>query len=349
MSDEILAFAEGGVGRLRLNRPKAIHALNEPMCRAMADQLVMWTRDPAMELVLLDHADGRGFCAGGDVRAAAESARADGAAARSFFYAEYQLNHLLFTYAKPVVSFLDGIVMGGGVGIGLPAAYRVATERTVFAMPEATIGLFPDVGAGRYLSRLPGRLGQYLALTAARLDGADVHAIGLATHYIASDALEAVKAKLLAAPNEVASILNAASTAPPDSSILARRAEIDRLFAGETLEAVIAALAADGGEWAGRELAGLRTKSPQSCKVALRLLREAAARSDFADEMRAEYALAVHICMRPDFIEGVRALLIDKDNTPRWDPATPEGVTDTLLDTIFAPLPQAEQWQPLIL
>jgi enoyl-CoA hydratase len=347
MSDEILAFVEGKVGRLRLNRPKAIHALNEPMCRAMMDALVQWRSDPDVELVLLDHADGRGFCAGGDVRAVAESGKDDGVAARSFFHTEYQLNHLLFTYAKTVVSFLDGIVMGGGVGIGLPAKYRVATERTMFAMPEATIGLFPDVGGGWYLSRLPGRLGQYLALTAARLDGADAKAIGLATHYIPSDVLEDVKAKLVADPRDAEAILDAASVVSPDATILAQRGEIDRLFAADTLEEVLAALEADGGEWAHKVLAGLRTKSPQSCKVALRLLREGGRRTNFAEEMGAEYGLAAHVSMRHDFIEGVRALLVDKDNAPRWDPATPEGVTETMLDTIFSALPADEAWQPL--
>jgi enoyl-CoA hydratase len=347
MTDEVLAFTEGKVGRLRLNRPKAIHALNEAMCRAMMEALVAWRSDPAVELVLLDHADGRGFCAGGDVRAVAESGKSDGVAARAFFHAEYQLNHLLFTYAKPVVSFLDGIVMGGGVGIGLPAKYRVATERTMFAMPEATIGLFPDVGGGWYLSRLPGRLGQYLALTAARLDGADAKAIGLATHYIPAEALEDVKARLIADPRNAASILDAASAAPPEAPILAQRGEIDRLFAADTVEEILAALETDEGEWARRTLAGLRTKSPQSCKVALRLLRDGAARTDFADEMRVEYGLAAHVSMRHDFIEGVRALLVDKDNAPIWNPPTPEGVTETMLDTIFAPLPADEAWQPL--
>ena len=347
MTDEILAFTEGKVGRLRLNRPKAIHALNEGMCGAMMDALIAWRSDPDVELVLLDHAEGRGFCAGGDVRAVAESGKGDGVAARSFFHAEYQLNHLLFTYAKPVVSFLDGIVMGGGVGIGLPARYRIATERTMFAMPEATIGLFPDVGGGWYLSRLPGRLGQYLALTAARLDGADARAIGLATHYIPSDALEEVKAGLVADPRGVEAILDAASVVAPEAPILAQRADIDRLFAADTLEGILAALAADPGEWAQKTLAGLRTKSPQSCKVALRLLRDGATRTDFADEMRAEYGLAAHVAMRPDFIEGVRALLVDKDNAPVWNPATPEGVTDTMLDTIFAPMPPGEEWEPL--
>jgi enoyl-CoA hydratase len=347
MTDEILAFTEGKVARLRLNRPKPIHALNEAMCHAMIAALTDWRADMNVEAVLLDHAEGRGFCAGGDVRMAAESGKADGAAARAFFGTEYQLNHLLFTYAKPVVAFMDGIVMGGGVGIGLPARYRVATERTMFAMPEATIGLFPDVGGGWYLSRLPGRIGQYLALTAARLNGAEAKALGLATHYVPSDALEGVKAAIAAEPQRIEAILDAASVAAPDAPILALREPIDRLFAADTLEEILAAIEADGGAWAGATLAGLRTKSPQSCKVALRLLREGALRTDFADEMRVEYGVAAHVCQRPDFIEGVRALLVDKDNAPRWDPPTPEGVTDHMLDTIFGPLPDGEAWEPL--
>jgi len=317
------------------------------MCRAMIDALVSWRDDPAVEAILIDHAEGRGFCAGGDVRAAAESGKVDGAAARAFFGTEYRLNHLLFTYAKPIVAFMDGIVMGGGVGLALPARYRVATERTIFAMPEATIGLFPDVGGGWYLSRLPGRLGQYLALTAARLDGAEMSALGLATHYLPSDALDGVKAAIAADPQDIAAILDGAAIVVPDAAILARRGDIDRLFAADRFEDILTALVADGGDWAARELAGLRTKSPQTCKVALRLLRESLARTDFADEMRAEYAIAAHVCQRHDFVEGVRALLIDKDNAPRWDPATPEGATDHLLDTIFAPLPEGEGWEPL--
>jgi enoyl-CoA hydratase len=347
MTHEIQALVEGKIGRLRLNRPKAIHALSLDMCRAMIDALVAWRSDAAVELVLLDHAEGRGFCAGGDVRAVAESGKGDGEEARAFFHTEYQLNHLLFTFAKPVVSFLDGIVMGGGVGIGLPAKYRIATERTTFAMPEATIGLFPDVGGGWYLSRLPGRLGQYLALTAARLNGADMHAIGLATHYIPSDALDGVKAAIAADPRAVEAVLNAASVEPSPAPILAQRPDIDRLFAADILEDILAALAADPGEWAQAVLAGLRTKSPLSCKIALRLLSEGAVRSNFGDEMQLEYCLAAHVCQRHDFIEGVRALLIDKDNAPRWDPATPDGVTETVLDTIFAPLPPDQAWEPL--
>ena len=347
MPDEILAFTAGKIGRLRLNRPKPIHALNEAMCHAMTDALVAWREDLAIEAILLDHADGRGFCAGGDVRAAAESGKVDGAAARAFFGTEYRLNHLLFTFAKPIVSFMDGIVMGGGVGIALPARYRIATERTVFAMPEATIGLFPDVGGGWYLSRLPGRIGQYLALTAARIGGAEAKALGLATHYVPSDALESMKAAITAEPQRLEEILDAADVAAGETPILDQRDSIDRLFAADTLEEILAALEADSSEWASTTLAGLRTKSPQSCKVALRLRHEGATRATFADEMRAEYGIAAHVCQRHDFIEGVRALLIDRENAPQWDPATPEGVTDAMLDTIFGPLPDGEEWEPL--
>ena len=348
MTDDVIAAVEGRVGRLRLNRPRALHALTEPMCAAMTDALLAWRGDERVDAVLIDHAQGRGFCAGGDVRAAAESGRGDGELARRFFGTEYRLNHLLFVYAKPIAAVMDGVVMGGGVGVALPARYRIATERTLFAMPEATIGLFPDVGAGRYLSRLPGRLGPFLALTAARLDGADCLAAGLASHFVPGARLDALKQALLDRPAvDWPGLLAEAGEAAGPGPLAALRPDIDRLFAADTLEDILAALEADNGAWAAETLAGLRAKSPLSCKVALRLLREAAVRGDFGDEMRAEYGVAAHLCQRPDFAEGVRALLVDKDNRPRWDPATPEGVTDHMLDSIFAPLPDGEAWEPL--
>ena len=345
---EVLISVEGGVGRIRLNRPRAIHALTHGMCDTMIDALAAWRADPAIRLVLIDHAEGRGFCAGGDIRMIAESGAADGVAARAFFHREYQLNHLLFTYAKPVVAFMDGITMGGGVGISQPARYRIATERTMYAMPESGIGLFPDVGGGWYLSRLPGRTGAFLALTGARIDGAECVALGLSTHYVPSEALDDLKAKLIAAPQDADAILAAAAIAPPPAKIEGNREAIDSLFASDTLEAVIAALDSDGSEWATKELATLRSKSPQTCKVSLRLLAQGKDHTDFAEEMRVEYRVAAHICQRHDFIEGVRALIIDKDNSPKWDPPTPEGVSEHLVDQIFAPLPADEEWQPLI-
>ncbi len=341
-----ILITTGPTARIRLNRPKALHALTQSMCEAITAALLDWRGAPDVHLILLDHAEGRGFCAGGDIRMLAESGAGDGRAARDFFRAEYRMNHLLFTYAKPIVAFMDGITMGGGVGIALPASHRIATENTRLAMPETGIGLFPDVGGGWYLSRLPGQVGKFLALTGARLDGSECLALGLATHFIPADELEAVKAELAESPSEVDAILARHSAEPPPARILTNREAIDRLFVAETLEQIIADLEADGGEWAAKELATLRTKSPQSCKVALRQLREGARMVDFADEMRMEYGIAAHIVQRHDFLEGVRALIVDKDNAPRWDPATPEGVTQGRIDTIFAPVPDERAWTP---
>jgi len=343
VTDEVLTQVEGKAGRLRLNRPRAIHALTHPMCTAMIGALQGWRGDAAVEVVLIDHAEGRGFCAGGDVVQLAS----DAVAARAFFHEEYRLNHLLFTYAKPVVAFMDGVTMGGGVGISQPARYRVATENTLFAMPETGIGLFTDVGGGWYLSRLPGHMGEYLALTGARLDGAECVALGICTHYVPSEALPALKAAIAADPAAVERLLDEAAIEPPAAGILARSEEIERLFVADRYEDILAALAADKSEWAEAQLRTLGKKSPQTCKVCLRLVKDGRLRSDFADEMRAEYAVAVHVCQRPDFAEGVRALLVDRDNKPVWNPATPEGVTDQMIDTIFSPLPEDEAWTPL--
>jgi enoyl-CoA hydratase len=214
-------------------------------------------------------------------------------------------------------------------------------------MPETSIGLFPDVGGGWYLSRLPGRVGQFLALTGARLDGAECHYLGLATHYIEHAKLEETKARIAEHPERIEGILGAASTTPPDPKIAANLVLINKMFASDSLEEIFEALESEGSEWAQVELATLKAKSPESCKVGLRLLANGANMADFADEMHQEYAVAARVVQRPDFAEGVRAVLIDRDNAPRWDPADPEGVTDHMIDTIFAPLPEAEEWTPL--
>jgi len=355
MTDDVLVSVEGGVGRIRLNRPRALHALTPGMCEAIIAALLGWRADPGVVAVMIDHApapDGdpklsRGFCAGGDIAMIATSAKGDCTQAEHFFFVEYRMNHLLFVYEKPIVAFMDGITMGGGVGLSLPARHRVATERTVFAMPETGIGLFPDVGGGWFLPRLPGRVGAWLATTGSRIDGADARAIGLATRYIASDRLDAVKADILADPAALPAILDAAEGTPPPSKLVARRADIDRLFAPDRYEDIAAALEADGSDWARQQLAVLATKSPQTIKVALRQLREGAAFTDFADNMRSEYRIACHVIRRPDFVEGVRAVIFDKDNAPRWNPARPEDVTDALVDALFAPLPPDREWTPL--
>jgi enoyl-CoA hydratase len=296
---------------------------------------------------MIDHAEGRGFCAGGDVVMLARSGAGDGAEARAFFHEEYRLNHLLFTYAKPTLAFMDGITMGGGVGISQPCRFRVATENTRFAMPETAIGLFPDVGGGWYLPRLPGRSGHFLALTGARLDGAECLALGLATHYMQSLALDDLKAQILSNPERIEALLEENSTPPPPARIQSNLPLIDRLFASDDYEEILAALEADGSDWARTELETLRGKSPQACKVSLRLLYDGLRVQDFGHEMRQEYAVATRVVQRHDFVEGVRALLVDKDNRPRWQPAAPEGVSEHLIDTIFAPMPEGEEWTPL--
>lgn len=344
---DVLTSAAGRVGRIRLARPKAIHALNYEMCQAMVEALTAWAKDDAILAVIIDHAEGRGFCAGGDIRMIAESGAGDGSAARAFFRLEYQLNHQLFTYKKPIVAFMDGITMGGGVGISQPARFRVATENTKFAMPETGIGLFPDVGGGWYLSRLSGRMGEYLALTGHRLNGPECLALGLATHLVDAEQLEAVKIAIEENPASIEAALSAVTKRGENAPILGHQQAIDRLFAGATLEDIFAALEADGGEWANAQLKTLRTKSPQSMKVSLRLVREGREQTSFADEMRQEFAVGARVAMLPDFIEGVRALIVDKDNTPRWQPSTPEAVRDDAVDAIFAPLPAGEEWQPL--
>jgi enoyl-CoA hydratase len=347
VTDKILATIEGRTGRMRLNRPKAINALDLDMVRAMTRALRNWQHDLAVKLILIDHAEGRGFCAGGDVVSIAQSSQGHGEAGRAFFFEEYRLNHLMYTYPKRGVVFMDGITMGGGVGIACPCKYRIATERTLFAMPETSIGLFPDVGGGRYLSRLRGRIPQFLALTGARLDGAECVALGLATHYIPSDRLEEVKRQLIEVPEHVEAILRKASVEPPPARIVENYAIIDRCFASDRLEDILACLEEDDSEWARKELATLRTKSPTACKVSLRLLVESPLQFHFLDEMRMEYAVVVRMFRHPDFIEGVRAVLIDRDNAPKWNPPSPEAVTDAMIDHIFEPLPAAEAWTPL--
>lgn len=349
MTDDILTRIEGHAGIISLNRPGAIHALTLDMVHAMTAALLKWKKSSKVKCIIIDHAEGRGFCAGGDIAFLRNSALNDnGESGRKFFHDEYQLNHLLFTYPKPVVAFMDGITMGGGVGISQPARFRIATENTRFAMPETGIGLFPDVGGGWYLSRLEGRVGQFLALTGARLDGAECLELGLATHYLAAEALAEAKARIATEDVErIDGILGTLAAKAPEARIVGNLFDINRHFASDRYEDILASLEGDDSDWAMRELATLRTKSPQTCKVALRQLAASAGLDDFADNMRMEYRIGSRVLVRPDFAEGVRAVIVDKDNDPKWNPATAEGVSDELLDAIFAPLPPQEEWKPL--
>ncbi len=350
MSD-VLVSRDGGVGRLSLNRARALNSLTTDMCEAMSAALLEWHDDSSVEAVIIDHSPKtRGFCAGGDVAMVRQSVLEDGGVAgRAFFMAEYRLNHLLFTYPKPVITLMDGVTMGGGVGISLPATFRVATENTLFAMPEGAIGLFPDVGAGWYLPRLPGQVGKFLALTGARLDGAECLWAGIATHYCDSEDLDEARELIAQEPAAADEILRDLASNPPAARLAGNAGRIDRLFACTTLEEILAALAGDDSDWAGKELKAVASKCPTTAKVALRLLALGSGMTDFETEMELEYRLAVRMIARHDFLDGVRAVLVDKDNSAKWQPAAPIDVTDEMLESIFAPLPAGEIWTPIAL
>jgi enoyl-CoA hydratase len=344
---EVLIAIEGAVGRITLNRPQALHALTTNMCRLITDALVTWIDNSIVKLVMIDHAGERGFCAGGDIRMLAESGAGDGAAAREFFFTEYRLNTLLHDYPKPLIAFMDGVTMGGGVGISRPCRYRVATERTTFAMPETGIGLFPDVGGGWYLSRMSDHFGLWLALTGARIKAADCELVGLATDYVPSASLPQLKESIVANPTEVETLLTEFEGDAGRPDLAAHQDEIARLFAAGSVEAIVEGLKAADTDWARAQLAVMATKSPQTMKVAFRELALGGAMKRFADNMAMEYRIACRVVQRHDFLEGVRAVIVEKDNAPKWDPPTLDGVTGAMLDAIFAPLPSAEEWSPL--
>ncbi len=344
---EVLIAVEGAVGRITLNRPGALHALTTNMCRLITEALVTWIDNGIVKLVMIDHAGERGFCAGGDIRMLAESGKGDGALAREFFFTEYRLNTLLHDYPKPIIAFMDGVTMGGGVGLSRPCRFRVATERTTFAMPETGIGLFPDVGGGWYLSRMSDHIGLWLALTGARIKAADCELTCLATDYVESARLPELKAAIIHDPLAVETLLTEYEGDAGRPPLSAHQDEIARIFAGESVEAIVAALEAADSDWARAQLEVMATKSPQTMKVAFRQLQLGGAMKRFADNMAMEYRIGARVVQRHDFLEGVRAVIVDKDNAPKWDPPTLEGVTEAMLDAIFAPLPSAEEWSPL--
>ena len=345
MSDEILARAEGALGHLTLNRPKALHALSTQMCLDMIDPLLKWAADPAIGAVLLDHAEGtRGFCAGGDIRMLAESGAGDASEAREFFATEYRMNVALDEFPKPVLAIMDGVTMGGGVGLSVHGSHRVATERTLFAMPETGIGLFPDVGGGWFLPRLSGELGTWLALTGDRLKGVDVAAARVATHFLPSELVPNLMKQVASADFSVGAaemlneILRTLTHSIPAGSFEAHRAVIDTCFAFDTAEEIVAALEADGSGWALAQVKTLRSKSPETIKVALRQLREGRRLTSFRENMQMEYRIGWRKVQSHDFQEGVRAVIVDKDNAPSWSPASIEEVPPEMVDKYFEPL-----------
>jgi len=348
-SDEILFGREGGLATVTLNRPQALNAFTLDMYRRFDPMLRGWADDTRVKAVLIRGAGERAFCAGGDVRAIYEAGRGisgDRSLTADFFREEYELIRHIHRFPKPYIAIIDGITMGGGAGVSVNGAYRVATERTMLAMPETGIGLFPDVGATRFLNLCPGRIGHYLGLTGARVGAADALYCGFATHFVPRDGVPALVAGL-AGSDGVEEILAGFTADPGPAPIAARQPAIDRCFAGDTVEAILDALereAADGGpdaEWAAQTHAGLLPKSPTSLKLTLRQL---IAGRGFAieDALALEYRLTQHVMAGHDFYEGVRAGLVDKDQQPRWDPPTLAGVDEAMVDSYFAPLGEAE-------
>lgn len=351
MSDAapVIVRKTGHVGRITLNRPKALHALNQDMCEIMATALRAWRDDESVAAVLVDHAaDTRGFCAGGDIRMLAESGAADGVAATDFFREEYRLNTLIKRFPKPYIAIMDGVTMGGGVGISVHGSHRIATERTNFAMPETGIGLFPDVGGGWFLPRLKGELGMWLALTGARLKGSDVVAAGVGTHYVPSELIGNLVSEIESADLsfEAANLINtilASRTKPvPAAGFEAHMDMINDCFGRNSVEEIVACLDAKADDWAAAQIKVLQTKSPQTMKVSFRQLREGAGFETFEDNMRNEFRIGWRQVRSADFQEGVRAVIIDKDNAPVWPSESLANVSDEKIDEIFAPLGKDE-------
>jgi enoyl-CoA hydratase/carnithine racemase len=322
--DSVIARRDGRVGRIVLNRSRALNALDLGMIRRIAIALDGWRDVPEVHAVVIESASDRAFCAGGDIRAVRQMSLSDDhQGIETFFTEEYAVNRAIAEYPKPIVALVDGICMGGGIGLSVHGQARVATERAVFAMPETAIALFPDIGATYLLPRLPGALGVYLALTGARMEAADAVHAGLATHFVPRERLPALSAALAA--EGVAVLAGFAAPLPP-FRLRAERPAIDRCFAAPSLSGIVAALAAEGSEWAAATLATLRLMSPSSLAWSLEIVRAGAHRT-LPQCLAAELALTRHATRHPDFLEGVRAMVVDKDRTPRWSPETIEQLT----------------------
>jgi enoyl-CoA hydratase len=339
MTSDFLFERRGAIALATLNRPAALNALTLGMVRAYAKQLDAWEKDPGIRAVVLRGAGGRAFCAGGDVLAVRDAGIAKDRLTRDFFREEYTLNYRIARLWAPHVALLDGVTMGGGVGLSAHGTHRVATEKALFAMPETGIGLFPDVGGSHFLPRCPGAIGIYLGLSGARLKAADMAYCGLATHRIASARFPELRRSLESEPADA--VLARLAEGPADAPLAALRATIDRCFSADSVAAILEDLARDGGPWARQLHAGLLAKAPLSLAITFRQLREGRA-LDFEDCLRMEYRLARRCMAAPDFYEGVRALLIDKDNQPRWTPARLDQVTQARVDACFAPLGDGE-------
>ncbi len=339
---EVLIRREGRAGRITLNRPKALNALTLGMVREIWPALLAWKDDPEVELVLLDGAGDRGLCAGGDVRWLYDS-RAEGSAdARAFWTEEYRLNALISRYPKPYVSFMDGIVMGGGIGLSAHGRHRIVTERSQLAMPETSIGLIPDVGGTWLLSRAPSEVGVYLGLTGERMRGAGTIFAGFADIFVPSARLGDLATALTRAP-DVDAVIRDHAGKPPASELAQRSETIQHAFRFDTIEEIRTELKRMGSDWAHTCLAELAIRSPLSLKLTLAAIRNARTLGSLEDALNVEYRLCTRLFEHGEFIEGVRALLVDKDRAPKWRPPTIEDSADVSVADWLAPLSDGEE------
>lgn len=334
-TDEVLARVDGAVGFLTLNRPKALNSLTHTMVAAMDATLAAWAQDDAVRAVVVAGAGERGLCAGGDVVAIYHSAKAGGAEARRFWFDEYRLNARIGRYPKPYVALMDGIVMGGGVGVSAHGSVRVVTEKSKIAMPEVGIGFIPDVGGTFLLSRAPGLLGLHAGLTGAPFSGADAIALGFADHYVPHDDLEAFTAAVAGAGVEQA--VGAHAQEPPPSQLAAQREWIDRCYAGETIPDIVAALRGHDEGPANDAANLIATRSPVALAVTLAAVRRAAKLDTLEEVLAQEYRVSCASLRSHDLVEGIRAQLVDKDRNPQWSPSSLAAVTDDDVQRYFAP------------
>ena len=340
MQDVIVA-RRGALGRLTLNRPKSLNALTLDMVRQVRRTLDDWLEDDRIAAVLIDGAGDRGFCAGGDIRSIYDAAKAGNFAADDFWREEYVLNAIIARYSKPYIALMDGIVMGGGVGVSAHGSHRVVTERTRLAMPEVGIGFAPDVGGTFLLSRAPGELGVYAALTASQLSGADALACGLADCHLHSESIPALVEALSNCVDAIAidRVFAAQAGLAGESKLAGYRETIDRCFAGETVEEILQALDRQQGEFASEAASRMRRHSPTSVKVTLRALRLARSLPDLEACLQMEYRIATACIRRHDMIEGIRAAVVDKDQSPAWKPARLADVGEDAVQSFFDPPP----------
>ena len=339
---EVIIERRGTAGLIRLNRPRALNSLTLPMIRAITAALDGFAGDPEVASVVIAGEGERGFCAGGDIRVLHESARAGDDVAEAFWREEFRLNHIIAVYPKPYIALMDGITMGGGVGLSSHGRHRIVTERTRLAMPETGIGYFPDIGATWLLSRAPGEAGTWLGLTGLDIGAADAIHAGLADLHIASSRLGEVIGALSGLPrgslsSDVDAVLQALSAPARESRLRQNAATIDRAFCFDSVEEILSALAAEEGEFAAETRRILLTRSPTSLKLALRLLRTGRRSASLAECLDRELGACLQILDNPDFFEGIRAAVIDKDRNPKWSPATVEAVKSEMIERFLKP------------